>query len=252
MRGLKSERLDEMESFIIDRKNVSIKELSRSFGVSINTVRKDIENILQRGKVKKVYGGVSVISNDDSLLEYSIREDKYKTLKRQLCTKAEKFIEDGDIIFLDSGTTTIYMTDYLKDKKNIKVVTNNIVVINRLMQFDNIQVIGIGGKVNNKTKSFASVESLKVLDSYNIRKAFMAVSALSIKNGAMNSSFDEKNIKSMVVNKAEHVYILCDSSKFGKHALLTYADLNKVDAIITDNTKCKYKGMLRAEGVTVI
>ncbi len=252
MRVLKTKRLDEMEKMIIDRRNVSLKELSQSFGVSMNTIRSDIECILKRGRIKKVYGGVSLADADNPLLEYSLRVDKHKALKQEVCSKAKDLIKDGDIIFIDSGTTTIYLSEYLKDKKDIKVVTNNIVVIASLLPYDNVQVIGIGGKVNHKTRSFASIESMKVIDSYNIQKAFMAASAVSLKNGAMNSSFDEKNVKAMVAKKAENVYLLCDSSKFGKHALLTYCNLDDLDAIITDSKKSEHKKLFIEAGIRVI
>ncbi len=252
MKSLRNTRLDAMENMVIDKGSVSLKELSQAFDISINTVRNDVENILQRGRIKKVYGGLTAISHDVALIEYNAREDSCSTFKREVCKKAAELIEDGDIIFIDSGTTTIHLVEHLKNKKNVKVLTNNIAVISMLLSNDDVQVIGLGGKVINKTKSFAGVDSLEILKSYNIQKAFMAATAVNIKNGVMNSSTDERNIKSMVVEKAEEVYLLVDSSKFGKNALLTYCELSDLDAIVTDKNNPIYIELLSKEGIRII
>ncbi len=253
MRGLRPKRLDDMEKMVIDKKNVSLKELQREFDISMNTVRSDIDEIVKRGRVKKVYGGVCAIDLSSPLLEeYSKRENRYKEIKQDICKKAKDFIDDGDVIFVDSGTTTIYLADYIREKNNITVLTNNITLINSLLPFENVQVIGLGGRVNPKTHSFASVESLKILEFYNIQKAFMAASALSLKNGAMNSSFDEKSIKTGVIEKAEKVYVLCDSSKFENHALLTFCSLEDIDVIISDDEKSEHRKNFKANGINII
>ncbi len=253
MRGLRPKRLDDMEKMVIDKKNISLKELQREFDISMNTVRSDIDEIIKRGRVKKVYGGVCAIDLSNPLLEeYSMRENRYKEIKQDICKKAKDFIDDGDVIFVDSGTTTIYLADYIREKNNITVLTNNITLINSLLPFENVQVIGLGGRVNPKTRSFASVESLKILEFYNIQKAFMAASALSLKNGAMNSSFDEKSIKAGVIKKAERVYVLCDSSKFENHALLTFCSLEDIDMIISDDEKSEHRKNFKANGINII
>ena len=158
---------------------------------------------------------------------------------------------DGDVIFIDSGTTTVHMVDYLSNKKNVKVITNNILVINALISYDGIEIIGIGGKVRNSTLSFASEESLGILESYNIQKAFMAATAVNIKNGAMNSSFEERGIKQKVVQMSEKVYLLVDSTKLGRSAMLTYCTLKDVEAIISDGNNKEYIDMLKKAGVNV-
>ena len=239
-------RLDEMESMILKEGTVSLKELSNTFEISLNTVRTDIEAISRRGRVKKVYGGVRAVMSDNELLDYRIREDKRIYVKQEICKKAADLVNDGDIIFIDSGTTTIHLTDYLKEKKNVKIV------ISKLLGNDNLSVIGIGGVVRNKTMSFASSESLLLLKQYNIQKAFMAATAVNIKNGVMNSSFDERAVKMLAVEKAEQVYVLADSSKFDKSALLTYCNLEQLNMIITDGENKAYIDKLRKQGINVL
>ncbi len=252
MRDMRNIRLDEMESMVIKRGVMTLKQLSDIFDISLNTVRSDIDSIVQRGRIKKVYGGVRSVVSESGLLDYRIREDKSIHLKQEICKKAAALIDDGDIIFIDSGTTTIHMIDYLKDKKNIKVVTNSIVVVSKLLGNNNLSVICIGGVVRNKTMSVASSESLLVLKQYNIQKAFMAATAVNVKNGAMNSSFDERAVKALAVERAEKVYLLVDSSKFDKSALLTYCELEDINALITDEGNKEYIEILEKHGVKVL
>lgn len=250
--GLRNMRLNEMENLVQERGSITLKELSDIFEISLNTVRNDVGNILQRGKICKVYGGVMSLNSENTLLEYGVREGRSSDSKRRICSKAAECIEDGDIIFIDSGTTTVHMVEFLKNKRDIKVLTNNIMIITALLGMDNIEVIGIGGKVRNKTKSFASIEGINVLEAYNIKKAFMAATALSIENGVMNSSYGERSIKSYVVESAAYTYLLADSTKFGKIALLTYCDLSDLDVLFTDDTDCEYANKLRQKGVRVL
>ena len=120
MKDMRNIRLDEMESMILKEGTISLKELSNTFEISLNTVRTDIEAITRRGRVKKVYGGVRAVLSDNELLDYRIREDKRIYVKQEICKKAAELVNDGDIIFIDSGTTTIHLTDYLKEKKMLK------------------------------------------------------------------------------------------------------------------------------------
>lgn len=252
MIGSRNIRLNEMENLIQEKGKITLKELSEIFQISLNTVRSDVGNILQRGKIRKVYGGVMALNMENTLLEYGVREDKNAILKREICKKAAEFIDEGDIIFIDSGTTTYHMVEFLKNKKDIKILTNNIMVINALLGVENVEVIGIGGRVRNKTKSFASIEGINILEAYNIKKAFMAATALSIENGVMNSSFGERSIKNYVVERAADTYLLADSTKFGKIALLTYCGLSELEALITDDISCEYANQLREKGVRII
>ena len=168
--------------------------------------------------------------------------------------EAEKIIAKGERVLITTLTKKMAesLTAYLKEKKTVKIVTNNIVVISKLLGNDNISAIGIGGVVRNKTMSFASSESLLLLKQYNIQKAFMAATAVNIKNGVMNSSFDERAVKMLAVEKAEQVYVLADSSKFDKSALLTYCDLDQLNLIITDGENKAYIDELRKQGVNVL
>lgn len=118
---------------------------------------------------------------------------------------------------------------------------------------ENIQLILIGNSYKAKTRSFVGVEDEELITKYNIGKAFMAATGVSISNGLTNSDLLEYRIKKMIVEKASDVYLLADGSKFNKSTLLTYAPLEKVDTIITTpNIPAEYQIFCQEQGINLL
>lgn len=231
--GMKSFRLRRMEQYILEKENVSMEELCEEFDMSMNTVRLDVAALVKKGSVKKVYGGVCS-NHQNSLVPFEERKMKNSEQKKSLCRAAAALVEDGDIIYVDSGTTTMYLADYLDKHKNITVLTNNLNVIMRAVPYDNIQVICLPGILERKTNSFVSAETGKILARYNIKKAFFAATGITENGDITNSSSLEYEIKREAMRNSEHKYLLLDSSKFGKSALLTYAHISNMERVVVD------------------
>lgn len=231
--GMKSFRLRRMEQYILENEHVSMEELCTEFDVSMNTVRLDVASLVKKGSVKKVYGGVCS-NRQNSLVPFEERKMKNSESKKALCRAAAGLVEDGDIIYVDSGTTTMYLTDYLDKHKNITVLTNNLNVIMRAVPYENIQVICLPGILERKTNSFVSAETGKILGRYNIKKAIFAATGVTENGDVTNSSSLEYEIKREAMCNSEKKFLLLDSSKYGKSALLTYAHLSDMDCVIAD------------------
>lgn len=228
---LKITRINKIKEYVFEHRTVSLDELMKKYGVSKNTIRRDIQELVEEGELKKVYGGVSV--NDSTLLPFSDRKVQYQHEKKKIAKLAASFVEDGDIIFIDSGTTTLEMLEYIKNR-HITIVTNNIDFTIEAMPFDGLNIFSTGGMLERKTKSFTSVNSSEIIKKYNINKAFMASTGITIENGVTNSLPLESEIKKTVVKRSSEVFLLADNYKFGKYALTTYCELNEVDYLITD------------------
>src|SRR4051794_24735513 len=111
---IKEKRIKKIQDYVLEHQSASLDELVKVFDVSKNTIRRDVQELVDRGELKKVYGGVSSIHKKlESFQERSVRNQEQKEL---IAKKAASFIEDGDFIFIDSGTTTIEMFEYLKEK----------------------------------------------------------------------------------------------------------------------------------------
>ncbi|WP_158734602.1 DeoR/GlpR family DNA-binding transcription regulator [Alteribacillus sp. YIM 98480] len=230
---IKTQRIEEIRRYVKHHQVVSFDRLAKTFKVSVNTVRRDVQKLVNEGQLKKVHGGVSVY--DSQPAQYEEREIVNESAKRQIAKASAEMVEDEDIIFVDTGTTTVYMAEYLRGKK-VTVLTNNLDFIIQSKREPDITVISTGGLFDAATNSFINLQSSDVLTSYNINKAFMATTGISNDNGVTHASPLESEIKKEIVKKSTRVYVLADSTKFDKHALITYCTLKAVDCIITNTS----------------
>lgn len=232
---MRTKRIDLIENYIEQEKSVSLDTLCEKFGVSKNTIRRDIEDLVSRGTVQKVYGGVTIASqaSDTRLLPYEQRHTVQSAEKDAIAKKAASFVEDGDIIYIDTGTTCLNMVDYLENI-SCTIITNSLQIYLKAVPHPNLQVISLPGILNRDTLSFVGSEIPGYLRTFNITKAFMASTGVTIKNGLTNASADEYAVKKAVIQNSQTRCLLSDHTKFGKFALMTYCRLNEVQHIVTD------------------
>lgn len=234
---MRTKRIDLIERYIEEEKLVSLDVLCEKFAVSKNTIRRDIEELVKKGVVEKVYGGVSfkVPPSDTPLVPYEKRHTVLNTEKDIISKKAASFVKEGDIIYIDTGTTCLNMVDYLAHVP-CTIITNSLQIFMKAVQYPDLQIISLPGRLNRDTLSFVGSEIPTYLRTYNITKAFMASTGVSIQNGLTNASADEYAIKKTVVENSQTRFLLSDHTKFGKFALMTYCPLSEIQYLITDTT----------------
>lgn len=230
---VKEQRIKSMIRYIKSYGTVSLDELCNEFNVSKNTVRRDINEIAATGIIKKVYGGV--VAQTQGVTPYENRDSSYNEQKKAIAQEAAKYINNHDLLFIDSGTTTQYIPKFINPELKITIITNSLSIVNEVLDNNNFEIIIIGNRLKRKTKSFVNVEDWSYFDRINISKAFLAATGISLDKGVTNSDILEYELKRRVVNKASKNYLLVDHSKFGKAALLTYAYVNSFNTIITDH-----------------
>ena len=167
---MKTHRIKNVEEYILKNESVSLDKLCDVFKVSKNTIRRDIKELLEKGKIKKIYGGVTI--NQKKLVPFEERNIKNHAEKKAAAEIAAAYINDGDIIFIDSGTTTMWLIDFLKNK-SITILTNNLSAIVSALPYPNLNIISLGGTLKRKTNSFVGNSTSLVLKDYNISKAFI-------------------------------------------------------------------------------
>ena len=193
---MRTKRIDLIERYIEEEKLVSLDVLCEKFAVSKNTIRRDIEELVKKGVVEKVYGGVSfkVPPSDTPLVPYEKRHTVLNTEKDTISKKAASFVKEGDIIYIDTGTTCLNMVDYLAHVP-CTIITNSLRIFMKAVQYPDLQIISLPGRLNRDTLSFVGSEIPTYLRTYNITKAFMASTGVTIQNGLTNASADEYAIK---------------------------------------------------------
>ncbi len=229
---IKSQRIHQIKDYVFQHESVSLEELVEHFGVSKNTIRRDVRTLVDSGILNKVYGGVSV--NHSTLVGFNERKDRNLSKKQEIGRLAARFVEDGDVIFVDSGTTTLELLPYIQERQ-VTIVTNNFDFIHGAKPYPNLTIFSTGGMFERKTDSFVGFQSVELLNKYNINKAFLASTGISILNGVTNSSPLETDIKRTVVTKSSNVLLMVDDSKFDKYALTTYCELSEIDYLITNS-----------------
>lgn len=225
----------EIEQYIIANQTVTLDKLCEVFNISKNTIRRDINDLVKSGTVKKVYGGVTAVRK--ALVPYEERDIKNKAEKLAIAQLAADSVQNGDIIYVDSGTTAPSVVKFLKGK-SVTIVTESLNTVLNALPFPELKVILLGGNFIREANSFRTM-NIETIKAFNINKAFMSTTGLSISNGITNSSPLEYEIKREMVKKCDKVYLLADHSKFGVSSLMTYCRLEDIDCLVTDQVPSK-------------
>lgn len=215
------------------QKSVNLSELCQLLNTSESTIRRDLTILSNMGKLVKVHGGA--VSIDDSFFnEESNVEEKSKLFTNEKIAIAKysaSMIDSGDFIFIDAGTTTEKMIDYIPNK-DVTFVTTGFINAKKLAQ-RGFKVYIPGGKIKLTTEAIVGAECVLSLKNYNFTKSFVGVNGISLTSGFSTPDVDEAKVKTAVIENSRTVYILADHSKFDKITSVTFAQLNKAQ-IVTD------------------
>lgn len=249
---MRADRLNIMEQYILSKENVSLEELSGQFDISMNTVRRDIVELLNRGNIRKVYGGVS--SNlVNRPLGFSERERKNSEAKQIIGRLASRMVDDGSSIFIDSGSTTSNLLRHLSEKNGVTVITHSLTAMSEASLLSNLNIIGLGGIYTPSTSSFTGISTLDSLSRLSIQTIFISATGVTIENGLTNSTYLEAEIKRSVVQRGNRVVLMADQSKFGESAVISFCSFEQLYAIVTDRMpSAAYLEVIERYGIRLI
>lgn len=232
---------------------VDVRELSKLFGVSEVTIRNDLAQLEKKNILIRARGGA--IKIDPVGIDYHISEkDKINIKSKQLIgSEAVKFVNEGDTIMIDSGTTVIELVRNLDKKIGLTVITNALNIANQLNNSENIQVIIPGGVLRNKSFSLTGTAAEKSLKNYYCDKLFLGVDGLNIDYGLSTPNIEEAHFNSTMIEMSNQVIVLADSSKIGKRSLAFICPLSKIDVLITDSgISNEQKTSLESVGIKMV
>ncbi|MCL2162845.1 MAG: DeoR/GlpR family DNA-binding transcription regulator [Oscillospiraceae bacterium] len=212
---------------------VGMPELLEHFGISLNTLRRDIDVLCRRGSVSKVYGGI--VYNKESNVEPFVQRSSLNVDEKMKIGKlASSFIEDNDTIYIDSGTTTVNILQHIRPDMNITIICNSLNLFVEASKYPYLNLIAPGGIFYHKTHSFVGMASIAALQDYHLSKSFMAASGISLDMGASTNSFHEADIKKAVIARSEKVILMTDHSKINRPAGIHIVSLTGLYAFVTD------------------
>lgn len=233
------ERQKKILELLMINKVMKITDLANELNISIETLRRDINLLAKEQKVEKVYGGIKLVETTFGESKMEVRMVSHLYEKELIARKCSEFIYDGDCIYIDSGSTTYQIAKFIKDKRNLTVITNSIPVINELMDSD-VELIVIGGKIRRAEKSVISYEFLFNFNELNILKSFICASGITVEKGISDFNLEEAITRKKIIELSKEVFIAADSTKFEKDVMIGIAPLEQIDYIITDSKLERY------------
>ena len=227
------ERQKKIIELLMVKKVLKMTELTEELNISVDTLRRDVNLLAKQGKIEKIYGGVKLIQSKFGESSIDERMVSHLNEKQSIAKTSSGLINDGDCIYIDSGSTTYQIAKYIKNKKNLTVVTNSIPVITELMNSD-VELIIIGGRIRKNEQSVVTFEYLFNFSELNIQKAFICTSGITLEKGISDYNLEEALTRKKIIELSKEIYIAADSTKFGKDVTIGIASLDKIDTIITD------------------
>ena len=164
---------------------------------------------------------------------FSLKSDLLVEYKNEIAVEANRFIQDGDTILIDTGTTPLQLCRYLQNKRII-VLTNSLPAINILQAFSKIQLIVACGQYNDISNGWHSAMTIDFFKQFRIDKAFLGTQGID-HHGAYIAGMEEAQVKKAMMESARQSFLLCDHTKFNQTLLAKYAPLTDFDCIITDS-----------------
>jgi DeoR/GlpR family transcriptional regulator of sugar metabolism len=233
--------------------SAKVADLARIFKVTEVTVRQDLEKLDKEGLVVREHGGVYLKNVEDQVRSFALANQTNLREKELIALKCLDFIEPGDVIILDSGTTTTEIAKKIKDVGGLTVITNALNIALMLGANPNITVVMTGGEFKPPTLSLTGQKAADFFKGLNVQKLFLATAGVSLKSGLTYPSISDLVVKKAMIDAAETTYLVADSTKFGKSAFASLGALSLIDYIITDEgVERKYKQVFKENDIELI
>lgn len=233
---------------------VRVTDLSRETGISEVTIRKDLTVLQRRHLLLRTRGGAMRRPIENTTEDATIAKKQLFNFKEKerIGEEAAKLIKEGDFIMLDSGTTTLEVARHLGKFQHLRILTNAMNIATELMNYKRFDVVLLGGNVRTNSHSTVGPLALSVLRNFSRYKLFLGVDSFSLENGVSTPSLEEALLNQIMVQQAEEVIAVFDSSKFNKRSYIHVADVKELDCIVTDRAiPTGITAKLRALGIDV-
>lgn len=229
---LPQERYKKLIEYLETHGIIKIDALVKLFDISVETARRDLNHLEKEGVIKKIYGGASLVTHEVKEPATSERLTKNLKEKIEIGKKCAEFINDGDSILIEVGTTTLQVAKAIKNKKNLMVITNSIHVVNELMDTE-FDIYLIGGKLRHGEGSISGAVSMFELENFHISKAIIGAAGITLERGLSDFNIEEALVRKKVIEQSKEVILTADNSKFGHDVLAHVCPITAIDLVIT-------------------
>ena len=230
-----SDRHAQLIGLLKQRGYCSVVEMSQLLNVSPMTIRRDLHMLHEKQIVEVTYGGARFIASKRSEPDFDIRAQEHLAEKQAIGKRAaELFIEEGDVVGIDSGSTTL---EILRNLPNIPltIVTHSLAAANVVAQNRRYSLIMLGGVLQYEANCLCGPQAIAALHTLYINKLFLSTSGLLPPDGLSCNNLPDAEVKQALISSSRQIILCMDSSKIGSAYLARFATLNAIDTLITDN-----------------
>ena len=230
------ERQQAIAALVADRGRLAVTSLAVEFGVTTETVRRDLAVLERAGMLRRVHGG-AVPAGALTLVEPGLaeRHRSRSEQKRAIAAAALEFLPgaDGSIV-LDGGTTTAALAELLPADRRLLTVTSSVPIASRLAAAPGITLLMLGGRVRGVTQCSVGEVTVRALDELRVDVAFLGANGINAAHGFTTPDDAEASVKRAMVRAGQRVVVLADSSKLDREHLVRFAAVDDVDVLVTD------------------
>ena len=212
-----------------------VSELSAQFGVTEETIRRDLSTLEKENKLRRVHGGAYISKEFEKEIPVNLRRQLCTNEKNAIASACLDFISDGDTIFLDRSTTACQIARLLKEKNyRVTVVTNSFEICTELASSETVRLISLGGTYHVSTSSFSGNITHESISKIYAAKSFISCSGMQLDFGMGDNFETEAQIRLDMLKNSRERYLIVDHYKIGKIASFFIADYSQIDVVITD------------------
>jgi len=230
------ERRNDILRLIQENQTVLVSDLKKRYGVTDETIRRDLERLEATGAIVRTYGGAMRSDRDMAKIEQpaNIRKQINIQEKKMIAEMVAGIVQEGDGIMLDDSSTGLFVARALKSKQKLTLITNSVDVIQETSEQSSWTIMGCGGVLNERSMSFVGNQAEYMLKNYHVHKTILSCKGLDLTNGLTESSEPSALVKRCMIDAAKEVILVADCSKFDVTSFVQIAPLDKVHTIVTE------------------
>jgi DeoR/GlpR family transcriptional regulator of sugar metabolism len=232
---LANQRREKILELIREDGQAKVMDLARIFKVTEVTIRQDLERLEEEGSIVREHGGAYLKDIDHNVRNLSLQNQDNLAEKMIIAKKAVEYIHEGDTIILDSGSTTTEIAKQISGYKNLTVITNAINISLILGAQAGINLIVTGGEFKAPTLSLTGQKAADFFQNLHVDKLFLATAGIALKSGLTYPGISDICVKRAMIEAANEIYLVADSTKIGKNSFASLGALSLIDYLITDS-----------------
>lgn len=232
--------IDERRKNIVEMLNkkgkIKVAELSAYYGISEVTIRNDLDELEKQGLLERVHGGAVTTYRSYYNMDLLERAKTNEIEKRMIAESVSKLICNGDTLMINAGTTTLYVVEYLKDFKNLVIVTNSIAIAQEADRYKNLEIILLGGSINGQYQFTHGDETINQIRKYRVDKLILASDGISAEEGITTGFATEAEIDRQMISRASKTILACDYTKIGRVGFANIEPVESIDYLVTNDS----------------